>query len=129
MDDMYDRRSMETNKNMREAAVALGTLLADHKGEDVKVLDVSGSNTWADYFIIATVTSSAHSRGLQKHVYDTLKDLSLTIHPTKRKIPDGDEWMLIDLGDIVVHLMTETARSFYDLEKLWFGATELMPGK
>ena len=129
MDDMYDRRNMEKNSNTREAAVALGTLLADHKGEQVKVLDVSGTNTWADYFIIATVTSSAHSRGLQKHVFDALKELSLSIRPTKRKMPDGDEWMLIDLGDIVVHLMTETARSFYDLEKLWFGATELMTGK
>lgn len=128
MDDMYDRRSMETHKNKRGAAIALGKLLMDHKGENVKVLDVSGSNTWADYFIIATVSSSAHSRGLQKHVYETLKDLSLEIRPTKRKMPDGDEWTLIDLGDVIVHLMTETARDFYDLEKLWFNAKELLAG-
>lgn len=119
---------METQKNKRDAAIALGKVLVDHKGENVKVLDVSGSNTWADYFIIATVSSSAHSRGLQKHVYETLKDLTLEIHPTKRKMPDGDEWTLIDLGDVIVHLMTETARDFYDLEKLWFNAKELLNG-
>lgn len=126
MADMYDRRNMETKINRREAAIALGILIREHKGEDVMVLDVSGSNTWADFFIIATVTSSAHSRGLQKHIYEILKSLSLEIRPTKRKMPDGDEWTLIDLGDIVVHLMTETARGFYDLEKLWFGAKELL---
>lgn len=120
---------METKINRRDAAIALGTLLLEHKGGNVLVLDVSGTNTWADYFIIATVTSSAHSRGLQKHVFESLNELSLEIRPTKRKIPDGDEWMLIDLGDIVVHLMTETARSFYDLEKLWFGAKELLKSK
>lgn len=117
---------MDTRNNTREAAVALGALIADHKGGDVMVLDVSGRNTFADYFIIATVTSQAHSRGLQKHVYDALKGLGLDLRPTKRKLPDGDEWLLIDLGDVVVHLMTTQARSFYDLEKLWFGAPDLL---
>ncbi len=117
---------MENRKNTREAAIALGTLIADHKGGNVMVLDVSGSNTFADYFIIATVTSQAHSRGLQKHVYDALKGLGLELRPTKRKLPDGDEWTLIDLGDVVVHLMTAQARAFYDLERLWFGAEDLL---
>ena len=117
---------MERNTQKQEAAIALGKLLEDHKGGDVVVLDVTGKNTWADYFIIATVTSSAHSRGLQKHVYESIEELGLEIRPTKRKLPDGDEWALIDLGDVVVHLMTATARSFYDLEKLWFGAPDLL---
>ena len=117
---------METRNNTREAAVALGALIADHKGGSVMVLDVTGSNTFADYFIIATVTSSAHSRGLQKHVYDALKGLGLELRPARRKLPDGDDWTLIDLGDVVVHLMTATARNFYDLEKLWYGAADLL---
>lgn len=117
---------MDTQNTKREAAIALGTLLADYKGGNVKVLDVSGKNTFADYFVIATVTSQAHSRGLQKHVYDVIKELKLELRPTKRKLPDGDEWALIDLGDVIVHLMTETARNFYDLEKLWFGAEDLL---
>jgi ribosome-associated protein len=117
---------METRNGTREAAVALGKLLMDHKGENVMVLDVSGKNTWADYLVLATATSSAHSRGMLKHVQESLKDLGLAIHPTKHKIPDGDEWTLIDLGDIVVHLMTGTARSFYDLEKIWLGVPDLL---
>jgi len=126
MADTFGRSNMETRKNTRDAALALGELLQDHKGGSVMVLDVSGSNTWADFFIIATVTSSAHSRGLQKHVLDALKDLDLDIRPAKRKLPDGDEWLLIDLGDVVVHLMSDTARKFYDLERLWFGAKDIL---
>lgn len=126
MADTFGRSDMETSINTRDAALALGALLRDHKGGSVMVLDVSGSNTWADYFVIATVTSSAHSRGLQKHVYESIKDLGLEIRPARRKLPDGDEWALIDLGNVVVHLMSETARRFYDLERLWFGAKDIL---
>lgn len=128
MDDTsyHARSSMETTNNTKTTAVTLGHLLADHRGVDVRVLDVSGRNSWADYFIIATTTSSAHSRGLQRHVQESLKELGLQIRQTKRRIPDGEEWILMDLGNIIVHLMTQTARSFYDLEKLWFGAPDLL---
>jgi len=117
---------METDMKTRDGAIALGRLLQDHKGGKVMVLDVSGTNSWADYFVIATATSSAHSRGMHKHILDSLRDLGLEIRPTKRKMPDGDEWILIDLGNVVVHLLSETARGFYDLEKLWFGAPDLL---
>lgn len=120
---------MERLDAKREAALSLGKILQEHKGEDVMVLDVSGSNSWADFFVIATVTSSAHSRGLSRHVQEALKPLALEVRPTRRKIPDGDEWTLIDLGDIVVHLMTQSARAFYDLEKLWYGAVDLMKAR
>lgn len=128
MDDTsyHARSSMKMNNDTRTAAVTLGRLLVDHRGKDVCVLDVSGRNSWADYFIIATASSSVHSRGLQRHVHDSLKELGLEVRLTKRRIPDGEEWILIDLGNVIVHLMTQTARSFYDLEKLWFGAPNLL---
>lgn len=117
---------MDTTQETREAAVQLGKLIAEHRGQDVKVLDLSGRNSWTDYFVIATATSSTHSRGLQRHIHEALKETGLEIRPTKRRIPDGDEWILIDLGQVIVHLMTSAARSFYDLEKLWYGAPDLM---
>ncbi len=117
---------MEQMNRRAESALALGKILAEHKGGDVSVLDVTGMNSWSDFFVIATVTSSAHSRGLQRHVRDSLKALDLEVRPTRRKTADGDDWTLIDLGDVVVHLMSKAARDFYDLEKLWFGARDLM---
>ncbi len=119
---------MERKDVVKDSAIKLGRLLAEHKAGDVKVLDVSKTAGWADYFIIATVSSATQSRGLQRHVLEALKDLSLEIRPTRKKSPDGDDWNLIDLGEIIVHLMTEPARSFYDLEKLMYGCTDLMVG-
>lgn len=106
-------------KTMEEKAKEIAQILEDGKGRDVKILDVSELNSWTDYFVITTVTSSAHWQGLYKQVKDYVKANDLEIHVTNKKSPDGDDWNLIDIGSIVVHLMSETARGFYDLEKLW----------
>ena len=106
-------------KTMEEKAREIAKLMEDGKGNDVTLLDISGLNSWTDYFVIVTVTSSAHWQGLYKQIKEYIKDNDLEIHLTNRKSPDGDDWNLIDLGAIVVHLMSESARSFYDHEKLW----------
>ena len=106
-------------KTMEEKAREIAQLMEDGKGNDVTLLDISGLNSWTDYFVIVTVTSSAHWQGLYKQIKEYIKDNDLEIHLTNRKSPDGDDWNLIDLGAIVVHLMSESARTFYDLEKLW----------
>ena len=106
-------------KTMEEKAREIAQLMEDGKGNDVTLLDISGLNSWTDYFVIVTVTSSAHWQGLYKQIKEYIKDNDLEIHVTNRKSPDGDDWNLIDLGAIVVHLMSESARTFYDLEKLW----------
>ncbi len=106
-------------KSIEEKAKEIARLMADGKGRDVTVIDVSGLNSWTDFFVIVTVNSSAHWQGLYRQVRDYIKDNDLEIHATKRRSPDGDDWNLIDLGPIVVHLMSESARGFYDLEKLW----------
>ena len=108
--------------NSREAAFELASLLADHNGGDVVVLDVSTQAGWTDYFVIATATSSTHLRGLARII-----DEEAAKHGLKRlnraSLADDDEWLLVDMGDIVAHVMTERARSFYELEKLWFQST------
>ena len=106
-------------KTMEEKAREIAKLMEDGKGNNVTLLDISGLNSWTDYFVIVTVTSSAHWQGLYKQIKEYIKENDLEIHVTNRKSPDGDDWNLIDLGAIVVHLMSESARSFYDLEKLW----------
>ena len=106
-------------KTMEEKAREIAKLMEDGKGNDVTLLDISGLNSWTDYFVIVTVNSSAHWQGLYKQIKEYIKENDLEIHVTNRKSPDGDDWNLIDLGAIVVHLMSESARSFYDLEKLW----------
>ncbi len=116
-------------KTTMEKAIEIGRLVRDGKGSDVKVLDVSKLNSWTDYFVIATVTSSAQQQGLFKQIKEYIKDNELEIHVTNRRTPDGDDWNLIDLGVIVVHLMSDSARSFYDLEKLWHAGQEIDIGQ
>jgi ribosome-associated protein len=105
-----------------KAAGAIAAAIADHKGADVVVMDVSALAGWTDRFVIATATSSVHLRGLERVAVEEAAALGLDqLH--KGSSADDDEWLLVDLGDVVVHLMTERARGFYELEKLWFQAT------
>ena len=111
---------MENTKSTEQKAIELAKLIQDGKGKDVVLIDISGLNSWADYFVIATITSSTQQQGFARQIKDYIKENDLEIHPTNRKSPDGDDWNLIDLGNIVIHLMSEQAREFYNLEKLWF---------
>ena len=105
--------------NSGEAAFALAAVLANHSGGDVVVLDVAAQAGWTDRFVIATATSGAHLRGLARFVDDEAGPLGLQ-RLGRASIADDDEWVLIDLGTVIVHVMTERARSFYELENLWF---------
>ncbi|MBE6351420.1 MAG: ribosome silencing factor [Treponema bryantii] len=110
-------------KTLEQKAIEIAKLMEDGKGKDVKLINIRELNSWADYFIIVTVTSSTHWQGLAKQIKEYIKDNDLEIHLTNKKSPDGDDWNLIDIGPIVVHLMSDAAREFYDLEKLWHAGT------
>lgn len=109
----------------KTTAVELGKLLSDHKGGLPVVLDLSKLNAWTDFFVIATVSSSTHLQGLQKHIKEFVAQNDIDILRRQRKVPQDEEWSLIDLGNIVVHLMTARSREFYDLERLW-GDSEIL---
>ena len=106
-------------KTTEEKAREIAKLMEDGKGKDVTLLAISGLNSRTDYFVTVTVNSSAHWQGLYKQVKEYIKENDLEIHLTNKKAPEGDDWNLIDLGASVIHLMSEQARQFYDLEKLW----------
>ena len=112
-------------KTDEQKAKEIAKLMEDGKGRDVVLLDVSGLNSWTDYFVIVTITSSAHWQGLYKQAKDYAKDNDLQMHLADRKLSDGNDWNLIDFGNIVIHLMSENARTFYDLEKLWHAGKKL----
>jgi ribosome-associated protein len=115
-----DRESVrDSARGSESVALALGETLAEHKGGDVVVLDVGQQAGWTDRFVIATATSTAHLRGLARFVDEELAKLGLS-RLSRSSLSDDDEWLLIDLGGVVVHVMTERARAFYELEKLWF---------
>lgn len=113
-------------KTIKEMALEIAALMEDGKGQDVTVLDVSKLNSWTDFFVIVTITSGPHWQGLYKTVKDYVKENGfLEIHQAHNKAPNGDEWNLIDLGPVVVHLMSQDARDFYELEKLWHAGEKI----
>jgi iojap-like protein len=117
---------MINNFDFYKPALELGKLLEEFKGVNTVVLDLRDAHIWTDFFIITTVTSAAHAGGLEKRIHESLPEYGLEEYHTKRKSPDGDEWKLIDLGGIIIHLMSETARNFYALEKIWYDSKNIL---
>ncbi|MCR5698137.1 MAG: ribosome silencing factor [Treponemataceae bacterium] len=113
-------------KTAKDKAMEIAQLMIDYKGEDVSVLDVSQLNSWTDYFVIVTINSASHWKGLYKQVKDYAKENDLEINVPARRSPNGDDWNLIDMGPVVVHLMSQEARDFYELESLWKAGEKLM---
>jgi ribosome-associated protein len=120
---MEDTASNES----RLQACEIAKMLSEHNGEKTIALDLTGQNSFADYFVIATATSFAHLRGLATRVEEWMTGNAMEQLNRHRSIADDDGWLLVDLGNIVVHLMTEEAREFYELEKLWFSGTIVFP--
>ena len=103
------------------AAASLETVvlnaLADMKALEIKRLDVRGQTDIADYMIIASGTSDRHVRSVAQRVVDRAKEAGFRPHGVEG-LKDGD-WVLIDLSDLIVHVMLPRVREFYGLEKLW----------
>ncbi len=91
--------------------------LEDKKAVDIKVLDVRHLTSIADYFVIATGTSSKHVSSLAEAVEEDLDKIS--VHPSHKEGHRSGEWVLIDYLDVIVHVFTEEKREFYKLEKMW----------
>ena len=91
--------------------------LVDAKGQDIKVLDVRQVTDFTDYMIIASGTSSRHVQTLADKICVRMKELGLM--PIGREGEAVGDWVLIDFGDVVAHLMRPPVRDLYNLEKLW----------
>jgi ribosome-associated protein len=91
--------------------------LADAKGQDIKVLDVRQVTDFTDYMIIASGTSSRHVQTLADKICVRMKELGHM--PIGREGEAVGDWVLVDFGDVVAHLMRPQVRDLYNLEKLW----------
>lgn len=97
--------------------------LNDMKGRDIACLEVANITSITDYMVVATGTSSRHVNSLADEVQKKVKEAGGHVLGSEGK--GQSEWVLIDLGDVIVHVMQEESRKLYDLESLW-GMT---PGK
>lgn len=88
------------------------------KAENVTAINVIGKTSFTDYIVIATGTSHRHIKALCNYVALALKDKGITPKGTEGRT-QRSEWVLMDLGDIILHIMIVQTREFYQLEKLW----------
>ena len=103
-------------KSEKLAQFAVATL-DDLKAVNTVTLDVRGLTDVMDYLVITSGTSNRHVKSLADHVSVEAKKES--IRPMGMEGEDAGEWVLVDFGDVVVHVMLPATRDFYDLERLW----------
>lgn len=96
--------------------------LEELKAQDIVTIDVRGKTSITDFMLIASGTSSRHVKAMADNVLDKVK--AQGVRPVGSEGLDSGEWALLDLGDVVVHVMQVTTRQFYDLERLWQGAEQ-----
>ena len=91
--------------------------LDDGKAKDILTLNLTGRTSLADYLVIASGTSARHINALALHLAEVLKKEG---RPVQIEGKNGtSEWMILDLGDIIVHLFHPVTRAFYEIEEMW----------
>jgi len=99
--------------------------LDSNKAQDILNLDIQKISTYADNMIIASATSSRHAKSLLDKLVFDIKSKDIDIIGIEGKAESG--WVLVDCGDLVIHIMQKDIREFYDLEGLWGGDTLVDP--
>ena len=92
-------------------------ILDNKKAIDITKIDLNNKTTIADYFIVASGTSNTHVKSLADNVEEELKKESIL--PNKIEGYDSGLWILMDYGEVIVHIFTKTERENYSLEDLW----------
>ena len=108
-----------------EIAAIAAKALENKKARDVKVLKTAEQTVLADYFVICNGTSSTHIKALVDEVDKELSEAGEP--PIRREGLRSDIWVLMDFGCVIVHVFTDEARKFYNLERLWSDSQEIDP--
>ncbi len=105
-------------------ARALVELASEKQAYDIVLLDVREATDFADYFVIMTAESPRQMRSLIEDIQDAMRAIDLRAHHVEGTQLSG--WVLIDFGDVVVHVLGPEERDFYDLERVWPRAVEVV---
>ena len=106
-----------------EVALKVTKALDEKKGMDIKLLRIEKISSLADYFLICTGTSNTHVKTLCDYAQYIMEELGEPM--LSREGHRGNSWELLDFGSVVVHVFTDEARKFYDLERLWADAEQV----
>lgn len=99
---------------------------ADKKGQDVTVLDLQGLSPLTDYFVIVSASNVQLTKAIAEHIEEAVEEAGGRLR--HREGRDAARWILLDFGDVVVHVFHHDEREFYSLERLWADAVVLPLG-
>lgn len=108
---------MRSRMELQKLLDLIVNAVEDMKALDVKVINVQGKTSITDVMVIVTGTSSRHVKSIADNVVEKAK--AAGVQPLGTEGEQSLEWVLVDLGDVVVHVMLQQTRDFYNLEKLW----------
>jgi ribosome-associated protein len=121
--NMPNKSKSKSKKNFQTRSIELLDItkasLESNKAEDVVAINLIGKASFADHMVIATGTSQRHVASMAVHLKEKMKTTGL-----KEVMLEGttqNDWVLIDGGDVIVHLFTHEIREFYAIEKIWSG--------
>ena len=110
-------------RSAKEVALTVTKALDSKKGMDIKLLKIDKVSSLADYFLICTGTSNTHVKTLCDYAEYSMDELGEPL--LGREGHRGNSWELLDYGSVVIHVFTDEARKFYDLERLWADAEQI----
>ena len=110
----------ESRLESAEIAKVLVDAAADKKANDITLLDIRDMSVIADYFVICTGANSRQIRAIASAIEDKMSELGVSARGREGDADTG--WLLLDFGDIIVHIFGPMEREFYRLERLWSGA-------
>ncbi len=107
-------KTIQSSEDLRHC---VETALEDMKAVNPRLIDVQGKTAITDYMLFASGNSRRHVRSIAESVIEAARDLDQ--RPLGVEGLEGSEWVLVDLGDVVTHVMLEDVRDFYRLERIW----------
>lgn len=108
----------------RNIALEIARLINEKKGQNIKILDIQKLSSIADYFVIATGTSARQVKALVDMIEDRMKEIEINMHH-KEGYQNG-RWILMDFQSVIVHIFLEEERDFYNIEKVWKDAEQVI---
>lgn len=116
-----------SDRQSLDLAYRMGSLAIDKKAREIKLLDVRQLTDYTSYILLLTAGNERHARALADHLLENLRPEK--IRPLGTEGYDGGQWILLDFGDIVVHIFVTATRLYYDLDNLWVEAARLPVGE
>ena len=120
--EMPESGPIVSDQDIAEHVRAIEALLDDKKALDLVTIDLRDKSTMADFFIVCSGNSKTHTRALAETAHSYVKDAGLHIYSLEGK--HEGSWVLLDVGFLVVHVMQQSLREFYNLEQLWSHAQQ-----